>query len=157
MQFANIMHNLKIFHWVDFLFLWQITSRDSNHSEIAYIEKQSTCNWNVDNNPFTNNCLVLIFICLLQLVMLMKNTLLSTYKSSSHYHLIIIIFHILFPSVLISILVQLKNWDKVLWWMCLVTYPLLVLFAVLWKGFSTTFPVTYWKSCCNATMGICWA
>lgn len=50
---------------------------------------------------------------------------------------------------------EVLRWEKVLWWVCLVTYLLLVLFAVLWNGFSTTFPITDWRPCCNATVGMC--
>lgn len=43
------------------------------------------------------------------------------------------------------------RWEKVLWRMCLVTYFLLDLFADLWNGFSTTFPITDWRPLANAT------
>lgn len=67
----------------------------------------------------------------------------------------------LFAGILIGIPV-LKNfhvlpWEKVVWWVALVVYLLVVLFAVCWNGFYTSYyPITDWNPihpCCPCPLG----
>ncbi|XP_074653793.1 rhomboid-related protein 2-like [Tubulanus polymorphus] len=43
---------------------------------------------------------------------------------------------------------EVKPWEKVVWWIALIVYCLLVIFALLWNGLYTGFPEPDWTPCC---------
>lgn len=47
-----------------------------------------------------------------------------------------------------------KPWETILWWIALVVYLVLVLFAVCWNGFYPNYyPPTDWRPCCPCPYG----